>query len=160
MSPSPHTDTEKRRTHTPTHRNTHTCARARTHTHTHSPPCLTARHRGCLLRAQVTADRRDRLYGSLSPTPTLPLRRAPEEVSGCRFSAGQAWCWRQLVILGACVYACVFYLPLFEGIDTQRCCLLQVCRCDLQCRRFTLTHAHTKSDLFFCTKVPPIFYTA
>lgn len=112
-----------------------------TQTHTHTSLCLTARHHGCLLGAQVTADRRDRLYRNLSPTPPLPLRRAPEEVSSCRFSAGQAWRWRRLVILGACV----FYLPLFEGIGTQRCCLLQVCRCDLQCRHFTYMRTHAQN---------------
>ncbi|MEQ2200532.1 hypothetical protein XENOCAPTIV_030644, partial [Xenoophorus captivus] len=36
------------------------------------------------------------LFHTLSP----PLQ-APEDISGCRFSADQAWRWRQLVILGA-----------------------------------------------------------
>lgn len=79
----------------------------------------------------------------------------PEEVSGCPLSAGQAQCWRQLVILDACV--CVFYLTLFEGIGTQHCCLLQVCRCDLQFRRFKRMRAVTKSDLNSCSK-PWIVY--
>lgn len=51
-----------------------------------------------------------------------------------------------LALAAACDLRClcmrVFYLPLFEGIATQCCCLLQVCRCDLQCRRFTLMHTH------------------
>lgn len=46
-----------------------------THTRTHTPPCLTARHRGCLLGAQVTADQT--LWKPLSHThsPSAGLRR-------------------------------------------------------------------------------------
>jgi len=68
-------------------------------------------------------------------------------------AGGSLWSWVPVcvcvcvgVCVCACVCVCVFYLPLFEGISTQCCCLLQVCRCDLQTRCFTRAHTQNPAS--------------
>lgn len=74
----------------------HTDAQTHARTHQHTRFCvLDCRLHGCLLGSQVTVHQT--LWKLLSHTHLL-LCTAPEEVSSCRFSAGQTWRWRQLVI--------------------------------------------------------------